>query len=195
MIRLRHLPQSAFRRSRWKNGGGETIEIAISPEKADLDTFDWRISMARVAASGPFSIFSGVDRTLCVLEGEGIELDFQGQPRVRLDGQSPPYRFSGDVAVSSHVSGAGITDLNVMTRRGVARHHVSRTDLDRGDHLLAASGATLVILAADMPVMLRLGDEVAELRRGDVAVLSPGKDPLWSLTCEAPGRVFMIDLW
>ena len=45
----------------WKNGGGVTREVASWPEQAGLDGFDWRISLAEVAAGGPFSVFPGVD--------------------------------------------------------------------------------------------------------------------------------------
>ncbi len=38
----------------WKNGGGSTTEIAVFPIDSGLDAFDWRVSMATVAADGPF---------------------------------------------------------------------------------------------------------------------------------------------
>ncbi len=41
----------------WKNGGGETAEIAVFPPSADLSEFGWRISMATVSSDGPFSAF------------------------------------------------------------------------------------------------------------------------------------------
>mgnify|MGYP000624994528 FL=1 len=34
----------------WRNGGGVTWQIAASPEGADVAAFDWRLSMAEVAA-------------------------------------------------------------------------------------------------------------------------------------------------
>ena len=68
------LPQSGFSVMPWKNGGGTTIEIAVSPHGAGLDDFDWRVSMARVEGSGPFSRFADIDRCLCVLGGAGIVL-------------------------------------------------------------------------------------------------------------------------
>ncbi|MDP1908248.1 MAG: HutD family protein, partial [Hyphomicrobium sp.] len=43
---MRILRAKDYRRMPWKNGGGETTEIAISPEGAALDSFDWRVSMA-----------------------------------------------------------------------------------------------------------------------------------------------------
>ena len=59
-----HYPASARQFRPWKNGGGETAEIAVSPAGAGFDDFDWRISTAIVAQSGPFSGFPGVDRVL-----------------------------------------------------------------------------------------------------------------------------------
>ena len=51
----------------WKNGGGETLELAIAPAGAGLEDFAWRISSARVGAAGPFSACAGVDRSLALL--------------------------------------------------------------------------------------------------------------------------------
>jgi environmental stress-induced protein Ves len=54
---MRILRAENYRRMQWKNGGGETAEIAVSPDSAGLDDFDWRISMATGQASGgPFSM-------------------------------------------------------------------------------------------------------------------------------------------
>ena len=170
MVGMRHLPASGFRRSPWKNGGGETTEIAAFPEGAGLDDFRWRISMAKVAVPGPFSIFPGIDRTLCVLTGEAITLAFEGRASVRLDRASAPYGFPADIAVSGEVSGAGITDLNVMSRRGHWRHLVERLS---GTGSLTANEGLLVLVA-------RRGDWLVNgtaLPAGDSAIL------------EAPGRV------
>ncbi|HWV09358.1 MAG TPA: HutD family protein, partial [Pseudomonas sp.] len=58
----------------WKNGGGETRELAIEPAGAALDEFEWRISSARVTAPGGFSSFPGIDRSLAILNGDGLGL-------------------------------------------------------------------------------------------------------------------------
>jgi environmental stress-induced protein Ves len=102
----------------WKNGGGTTTEIARFPESSSLDDFDWRISMARVEASGPFSRFAGVDRSIAILEGDGIVLTIDGRETARLDPGSTPFAFHGDADVSGMLVGGPIEDLNVMTRRG-----------------------------------------------------------------------------
>ena len=64
--------------TRWKNGGGVTHELAVWPDGADLSGFDARLSMAEVAADGPFSAFPGIDRTLAVLDGGPMRLSFGG---------------------------------------------------------------------------------------------------------------------
>jgi environmental stress-induced protein Ves len=109
----------------WKNGGGETAEIAVSPAGAGFENFDWRISTAIVAASGPFSVFAGVDRVLTVLEGGAMVLTVDGCEH-RLDAASQPFAFPGDVPVSAHLEGGKLLDFNVMVRRPL------RADVTRG---------------------------------------------------------------
>ncbi|RUU10282.1 HutD family protein, partial [Mesorhizobium sp. M7A.T.Ca.TU.009.01.3.2] len=82
---MRILRAAEYRSMPWKNGGGVTTEIAVSPSGAGLDDFDWRVSMARVELSGPFSQFAGIDRTLAVLEGEGIVLEIASHPPTSIN--------------------------------------------------------------------------------------------------------------
>ncbi|AZO78882.1 MULTISPECIES: HutD family protein [unclassified Bosea (in: a-proteobacteria)] len=148
----------------WKNGGGTTTEIAVAPEGASLDDFDWRISMAHVGQDGPFSSFPGIDRTLSVLTGAGITLVFGDGERVRLDRTSAPYPFAADRAVDGLLASGPIDDLNVMSRRGRWRHRVER--LSGAGSLSAAEG--LLVLAARRGDWLANG---AKLAAGDNAVL------------------------
>jgi environmental stress-induced protein Ves len=114
----------------WKNGGGETAEIAVSPPGADFENFDWRISTAIVAASGPFSVFAGVDRVLAVLEGGAMVLSVDGREH-RLDAAGRPFAFSGDVPVCAHLESDRLLDFNVMVRRPL-RARVTRGPLVPG---------------------------------------------------------------
>ena len=154
----------------WKNGGGATTEIAVAPEGASLNDFDWRISMAHVGQDGPFSSFPGIDRTLSVLTGAGITLAFGDGEHARLDRSSMPHPFAADRAVEGQLVDGPIDDLNVMSRRDRWRHRVER--LSGADSLNATEG--LLVLVA------RKGDwqvNGATLPAGDSAVL------------DAPGRV------
>jgi len=108
----------------WKNGGGSTVELAISPADAGLEDFAWRISTAQVAVDGAFSSFPGIDRSLAVLAGNGVCLQrADGQREMLLSGGAIAV-FGGEEAISAHLLDGPITDLNLMTRRGVWKHEL-----------------------------------------------------------------------
>jgi environmental stress-induced protein Ves len=123
---MRILRAESHRRMPWKNGGGVTTEIAVFPDGACLDDFGWRISMANVASDGPFSLFPGVDRTLAVLEGEGMVLSVEGQGERNLTRATQPFSFAADKPTSARLIAGPIVDLNVMTRRGTFAHRLER---------------------------------------------------------------------
>ncbi len=104
----------------WKNGGGSTREIASWPPGAGFEAFDWRVSVASIAASGPFSTFAGVDRIITLLEGDGVRLHGDDLDH-RLATPLAPFAFSGDTHIDCTLLGAACSDFNVMTRRGRLR--------------------------------------------------------------------------
>ncbi|RWQ35890.1 MAG: HutD family protein [Mesorhizobium sp.] len=142
---MRILRAAEYRSMPWKNGGGVTTEIAVSPAGAALDDFDWRVSMARVESGGPFSAFAGVDRTLAVLEGEGIILDIAGRPTATVTKVSAPLSFPADVPTQAALIAGPITDLNVMTRRGRMTHTVERVVISAPTDIHSAADATLIL--------------------------------------------------
>lgn len=176
---LRILRATDHRRMPWKNGRGETVEIAIWPEGAGLDGFDWRISMAGVTEDGDFSIFPGIDRSLAVLTGDGVELQVQGSGLHRLTVDSPPLSFAADVPVSARLLGQPITDLNVMTRRGLWRHELLRGDQpprpDQADRVLILATRALDLAGPGAPV--RLGPLDVALCEGAAERLIPDRIP------------------
>ena len=100
----------------WRNGGGETREIACWPPGSQ--DFDWRASIATIAQDGPFSAFNGIDRSITLLEGDGVHLFSEGQIDHHLSGVGEPFAFSGDVALQATLLGGSSQDFNIMTRRG-----------------------------------------------------------------------------
>ena len=102
----------------WKNGGGSTREIACWPPGAGMNDFGWRISIATIAAPGPFSVFAGVDRHIMLLDGDGVRLLSPDGMDHRLDTPGQPFAFSGDAAIDCTLLGGASSDFNVMTRRG-----------------------------------------------------------------------------
>src|SRR5277367_1206489 len=74
VARVRIIRQSEFTATPWKNGGGITHEAIRVP--ADGDPFRWRVSVAHIDASGPFSEFAEYNRKMVLLQGAGIDLRF-----------------------------------------------------------------------------------------------------------------------
>ena len=153
------------RRTRWKNGGGETREIAIAPHGASVDDFDWRLSIATVAGDGPFSCFPGIDRTLCILDGAGVRLTIDDADPLTVGREDAPLAFRGESAIHSVLIDGSVTDFNVMTRREAYSHEVARSTLGTNDSLLIPGEVTAVFCAA--------GSIAVTMPDGSVATLSP----------------------
>lgn len=120
--------------SLWKNGGGSTKQLLISPKDADLSNFDFRISIATISSDGPFSIFPGIDRQLCILEGEGVKLlmpENGAKPsELLLRPNQAAFCFSGETQIESQLLDKQIIDFNVMTKRGKYRAYIERLELN-----------------------------------------------------------------
>ncbi|QNH01961.1 HutD/Ves family protein [Pseudomonas sediminis] len=128
----------------WKNGGGTTVELAISPADAGLEDFAWRISTAQVAVDGAFSSFPGIDRSLAVLAGDGMCLQHaDGRREMLLSGDAIAV-FRGEEAISAQLLGGPITDLNLMTRRGVWSHELRLVRL-QGEQVLVNDAELLLL--------------------------------------------------
>lgn len=88
----------------WKNGGGVTRELAVHNEGGRMV---WRLSLADIAQSGPFSAFPGLARIHCVVEGAGHTLSNES---ARLEARLlEPLCFDGGA------------DLNCRLRDGPCR--------------------------------------------------------------------------
>jgi environmental stress-induced protein Ves len=118
MTRLSLLRASDYRRVRWKNDGGWTTEIAREPADPAIE-FRWRVSIADIESDGPFSTFPGVARELLLLSGNGIELDIDDAPPLRLAARFQRVCFDGEARVDCRLIAGPTRDFNVMTRRDV----------------------------------------------------------------------------
>lgn len=164
---LSKLGPADFLRMPWKNGGGETCQIAVWPPGANLDNFDWRITSATVSCSGPFSPFPGIDRSLAVLTGGELRLQVEGEPIV-MTAASPPLVFGGDASVMSDMdAGCGIIDFNVMTRRTRYTHRLTRHRLSQP---LALEASTVLVYCLEGAVMLT-ADGTHQLAQAGEALL------------------------
>lgn len=121
--------------SLWKNGGGSTKQLLIWPKGADLSNFDFRISIATISSNGPFSLFNGIDRKLCILGGAGVRLNIKGNDieqseEIVLRPNDPPFCFSGETIIESMLLDKEVLDFNVMTKRKSYNSYLERKDLN-----------------------------------------------------------------
>lgn len=177
----------------WKNGGGTTTEIAVHPEGAGLDAFDWRVSMALVESDGPFSSFPGIDRTLAVLEGNGIGLAIGDREPVLLGVGWEPLAFPADEPTHGTLRGGPILDLNVMVRRGVFRAEMQRIEIDSAFDLMPTADRTFVLINRRR-VFLHLDGVVQELGEKDCVVAEPAGRWL-TFNPSAGAELFLIELF
>jgi environmental stress-induced protein Ves len=105
--------QNEFKNMPWKNGNGVTTEIFRYPNDGE---FKLRLSVATVSSDGFFSIFPQIDRKLLILNGEGVELNFQGK-KVILTPNSAPLSFQGEEIVECKLMNGPVTDFNLMLKR------------------------------------------------------------------------------
>jgi len=165
------LLSDAHRRMRWKNGRGETVEIAVEPRGATLETFQWRVSTAAVVEDGVFSTFEGIDRTLAVLSGGTLVLSIHEGPEQSLDATSAPLAFPADAPCRARLVGAAVADLNVMSRRGVCRHSLQRLIAGMA---FEQTSHEAVIVAAPESAVVQIDGSRLELRPLDALRLPRG---------------------
>lgn len=128
----------------WRNGGGQTREIASGAVDAARD-WDWRLSVANIAADGAFSRFDGIDRVAVLLEG-AVALDF-ADTTLTWGAQGEAHAFPGEAGCTARCIRLPARFFNVMTRRGQT-HAVLR--VHRGRFTRAADDAVascLLVLA------------------------------------------------
>ncbi|CAN7726958.1 MULTISPECIES: HutD/Ves family protein [Duganella] len=181
---------ASLRPAPWKNGGGSTTEIAVFPTGAGFDEFDWRISLATISQSGPFSSFPGIDRSLALVDGDGVLLDF-GDERFVLSPSEPLIEFPGEAAVHATVTGALTTDFNVMTRRGRCRHRLEPCVVRGTEELKRRGGTTLLFLADGESLTLSSARERIAMVRYDVVVMEA--EEAWTMEASL-ATVFVVDI-
>jgi environmental stress-induced protein Ves len=160
----------------WKNGGGTTRTLVVEPAGAGLDDFLWRISMAEIHASGGFSAFPGIERTILLWRGEGVVLRSPAWPEHVLTELYQPFGFSGEEDVICELVGGSTVDLNLMIRRGVARAAINihkteiRLDHPYNDVVVLCAAGRVRILLNDRPELALDADQFLRISQVDAGV-------------------------
>lgn len=157
----------------WRNGLGVTRELLAWP-----DAHDWlvRVSVAEVGASGPFSVFPGVDRWFAVLAGDGVRLATEGQAPLELTtADDALHAFPGDAPTHCTLLGSATRDLNLMARRGRAR---LRTCTLGESPLLSTRAAGAGLFVAERTVVAPQGEAAVEVPAMSLAWwVNPRREP------------------
>ena len=110
------IPKTQFKTIPWKNGKGNTIELAIN-DGGNLESFEWRLSMASVVEDGVFSDFSGYLRNLILIKGDGIELIHDDKISDKLTTLLSMATFDGSSETVGKLTHHAITDFNIITNQ------------------------------------------------------------------------------
>jgi uncharacterized protein len=119
-VRFARLDPATYRHTPWKNGGGITIDIAISllPGFApgSWEGLVWRFGRTAIVSSGPFSGLSGFDRQLVLVSGLGLVLE---TPDEEIDVRQPlkPVRFAGETRIVSRLEAGPVEVVNLLGDR------------------------------------------------------------------------------
>ena len=185
MVAFRRLNNADYRWVPWKNGGGMTQDLLKVPCAADVAA-QWRISIARIDRSGPFSAYPGIERVFMPIDGAGLHLDYGGAAPARDVEPFEAVRFDG--AWTTHCTLRGeqpCRAFNLLLDQAHAAGGLARRRL-RGTAPFAAPGAILLLYCltgqVGAPTPLGPGDslcveEAAELS-GDATLVEARIRPL-----------------
>jgi uncharacterized protein len=177
------IPRATFAPLPWKNGGGMTYEAMRLPPTGD--PFLWRVSLAQIDSSGPFSDFTGYDRNMVLLRGRGIALKFNdGEHRV-LRKVGDWLQFDGGIPVHCELLDGPCMDLNLMVSKSM-RAAARLERLGGSLWVDAGHGQTLIFSLEDaLSIDARDGESV-RLEPWDLAVLSQGSARLNRIAPDKP---------
>jgi environmental stress-induced protein Ves len=159
------------------------------------DSFLWRVSMAHIESSGPFSDFAGYSRHMVLLRGLGLTLKFDnGEQRVlRKIGDS--VEFDGARPTQCELLHGPCVDLNFIVSKSL-RADARIVPLQSPTAL--ASPQSALIFSIEAPLLLDGGaGEPVRLEPWDLAVFSQGTVRLSRIEpgpLSAPSDVFFATI-
>lgn len=176
----------------WKNGGGVTTEVARGAARGADQDWSWRVSAADVGSTGPFSAFPGIDRTICVIEGEGMDLRFDDGRVVPLE-PDQPVDFDGGDAVTGILREHAIRDFNVMVDR---RFFTSDLKIVRGPdgyRIQSSIGGVMLVHMLDGNGVVTRTDGTTDTLGQRDSIVFEGEGEV-SVKCEPGARAAVVCL-
>jgi len=192
---LKIIRKSSFKAAPWKNGGGITHEAIRVP--ATGDSFRWRVSVAHIDVSGPFSDFAAHNRKMVLLRGTGLALKFaDGELKVlRRIGELA--EFDGAASTYCELLDGPCVDLNLMVSKS-ARVEARVERVGEAAMVQGSKAASTLIFSIEEPLLLMSdAGETQRLEPWDLAVLSHGGTQISKTQAgelSAPSAVFFATI-
>jgi environmental stress-induced protein Ves len=185
------LRESSYESVPWKNGGGITRQIHREPPEPAM--FDWRLSLATIDRAGPFSTFDDYERTLVLVRGAGVELDFGPHGRSRLACSGDSVSFAGEWPTACALLDGPSTDLNLIVSRARIESTSRCVEVNPSATVPTAGWPQTVLCCISGAVRITTGPGlVADLDSADVARCFPGDGVVHcQLRDTTPARLFI----
>ena len=168
--KLQVIRRASFTATPWKNGGGITHEALRVPPSGE--PFRFRVSVAHIDASGPFSEFAEYQRKMVLLKGSGLDLRFGDGVQKSLRKAGELLEFDGALAAHCELLNGPCVDLNLM----VLKSDSAAVRVERFIESVAVSAArheTLLIFPIDRKITVQItAGKTATLEPWDLAVMS-----------------------
>ena len=174
-MKLQHLTRRDYVRQPWRNGAGSTTELAVEDPGP---RFLWRVSIAEVGTSGPFSDFTGYERSIMLLEGEGMELTFDQAPPRTIEYPLRPFVFDGGWKTHCRLLGGPVRDFNLMIDRTRAKGTLS---LIPASNLAVSHAWTLLYCVAGAAIV-----EERRMAEGDLIRVDDGEGSVLRIAPSQP---------
>lgn len=167
-MRIQIIPLEQQPAQSWKNGAGSTREIVrVGPESA----FEWRASLARIDASGPFSQFPGYRRWSCLVDGGPLTLIAEDAPNITLDPRMRAFSYSGDDARSGLLLGPQAQVFNLIAQADRVDAQIIPRPLVGHMVIFCTPHTSWLVYLSSGSAQLIAGEQRWQLSSGDAALI------------------------
>ena len=174
-IQVTTLDPAGYRHMPWKNGGGVTVDIAVTMlpgfAPGSWEGIVWRFSRTAIVTPGAFSDLSGFDRELALVSGEGLVLETAAG---EIDVRQPfrPIRFAGETSIVSRLEAGTVEVVNLIGDR--SRVSIDLSCLSDAATIACPAGVH-IIYAATSSCELSINDNPCEIAAGHAVRIDAGE--------------------
>jgi len=191
-MRIHYLPAYEYQRQRWKNGLGWTREIARGPSPGD--DYEWRLSIAEISQACPFSAFPGYQRTLVLLDGNGMRLRFADGRETLLEPPHGRIDFSGDQPLDCELLDGPTCDFNLIYRPDRLQAELHHRPLVGSMVFFPSPGGDWFVYLLSGWAQVKNGAALPRLSPGDTLQLTATAASADRVILDGAGEVLVIRL-